>query len=222
MHTYITKEGKEVPSVTTILKILGAEEIIRWANYLGYKHISYESEMERTSTKGTIIHQLARNVVDPKSAVPIQLGSEADFMFYSAIQNRFQSFISQFTYETFFTETGFVSSKLGYGGTVDWYCKIADIPILVDFKSSKQVRLKHLLQLGGYYNLMRDGNYTIHGGAIITVNERGCTIYPIKEDTLIELGANFNKLADVYFTLNGGKYMPEKSDELMKLLKRKT
>ena len=52
MHIY-EKDGKEYPSVTTIIQSLGSEEIVKWANHLGFKHLDYTKELEKTAVNGT-------------------------------------------------------------------------------------------------------------------------------------------------------------------------
>jgi hypothetical protein len=52
--------------------------------------------------------------------------------------------------------------------------------------------MKHLLQLGGYYNLMTENGYDIDGGSIILVNPRVSALYPINLDSLKKLGELFN------------------------------
>ena len=36
---YFNKDGKEVPSCTTIIKMLNKPELVKWANYMGFKKI---------------------------------------------------------------------------------------------------------------------------------------------------------------------------------------
>ena len=221
-HMYETEDGTLVPSVTTILKILGAQELLKWANWLGYKHVSYADELARTSYKGTKIHQNVQRVVDPPKPwdEDIEYNNPQEKIFYETIAAKFRGFISQFHYETIFTEKEFVSKNLGYGGTIDWYAKIAGYNMLVDFKSSKQVRLKHLLQLGGYYPLMKEAGYPVEAASIIIVNERGCSLYPIREEVLIELSQYFQHVAYLYESLQDNRYLPESDKELLEELKK--
>ena len=59
MHVYTTEDGQVLPSVTTILQILGDKAIINWANHLGFKHISYEKELDRLAEAGTKMHTIS-------------------------------------------------------------------------------------------------------------------------------------------------------------------
>jgi hypothetical protein len=106
--------------------------------------------------------------------------------------------IKDYSYTTVFTEKTFISPKLGYGGTVDWYANMSSFNMINDFKSSKKVYMKHLLQIGGYYNLMSEAGYDIDGGSIILVNPRVASLYPVNKDSLIKLGELFNTLYFLY------------------------
>ena len=44
--TYMNEEEVEVPSVTTIMKILNKPFIAKWANSLGWKRQSYDKVLE--------------------------------------------------------------------------------------------------------------------------------------------------------------------------------
>jgi len=202
MHLYKTVNDNIVPSVTTILDVLGNKNIIKWANILGFKHIVYEEELNRRANIGTKIHEILQCIVDPKfhdNSIKFTSDSEKDF--YIKTVERFTNIIKQVNYTTVLTETSFASDNLCYGGTIDWLANINGILILNDFKSSRQVQDKHLLQLGGYYNLLKEANYDIQGANIIIVNRYNCKFNPISLNDLIELGNTFNDIARVYFDL---------------------
>ena len=221
MHFYDGPDGTKIPSVTTILKIMVAEELLHWSNWLGFKHIKYEDELDRTSNIGTNIHRGVQLIVDPNSAEPMVYQNSFDRAYYEDIFNRFRIFISQFSYETVFTEKTLVSPELGFGGTLDWYAKIGGFMLLCDFKSSKDVRLKHMLQLGGYYSLLKSQGYTVNGGSIIIVNNKTCKMYPVREPVLQEMADVFSHLVYIYKELNGGKYLPKADHQFLEELKKK-
>ena len=199
MHIYECPDGKKVPSVTTILQIIGNKEIIYWANRLGFKHIDYETELNRLADNGTLMHTVLQHIVDPSLAnEPIVFKDKFEEEKYLKLAEKFSNMIKNYSYTTIFTEKTFISSKLGYGGTVDWFADMNGFNMINDFKSSKRVYMKQLLQIGGYYNLMIENGYSISGGSIILVNERIATLYPINELSLIRLGEIFNYIYFVY------------------------
>lgn len=218
MHIYTCTDGSQVPSVTTVLQILGSPAIIRWANWLGFKHLDYDKELERTAENGTIIHQGVQYIVDPEHTEPLTFKNGFESQYYDQIFNQFKAFISQFTYKTIFTEMSFTSSELGYGGTIDWYAEMSGFHMLVDFKSSKQVRLKHLLQLGGYMALLEAQGHPVDAAAIIIVNQKGCSMYPINRSTLMEMNSTFQKLVQLYPIIEGK--MPEMDKDLLVRLRK--
>lgn len=218
MHIYDCEDGTNVPSVTTILQILSSPAIIKWANWLGFKHLDYERELERTANNGTIIHLCTQHVVDPEHTEPLNFKNDFESKYYENITDRFTKFINQFTYETIFTEKSFASSTLGYGGTIDWYAKMSGFHMLVDFKSSKQVRLKHLLQLGGYMPLLEEAGYPVDAAAIIIVNDRRCQMYPVGKRTLLEMSEVFQKLVGIYPIIEGK--LPEMDMELLRKIRK--
>ena len=122
MHIY-EKDGKEYPSVTTILSCLGEIEITRWANYLGYKHINYDEELDRRAEFGTKVHDVLRSCVDDTYTSTITYRHKLEMAEINQIKNRFVNMISKYQYETIFTEKEFISETLGYAGTMDWLAK---------------------------------------------------------------------------------------------------
>ena len=198
MHIY-EKDGKEYPSVTTIIQSLGSEEIVKWANHLGFKHLDYTKELEKTAVNGTKVHDLLRGEVDPNYTPQVTYKDEIERINILGHITRFRSFIQDYTYETIFTEKTFISEKLGYAGTLDWMAKFNHkFLMLNDFKTSKSVRFKHLLQLGGYYNLLIENNYDPDGASIILVNKKICSMYPINKTELLYFADAFNVLAKYY------------------------
>lgn len=216
MHIYECPDGKKVPSVTTILQILGSKEIIYWANRLGFRHIDYDAEMNALADAGTKMHAMVQQIVDPNCTATVSFKDQFEKERYDLLAMRFSNMIKDYSYNTVFTEKTFVSSKLGYGGTVDWFAEMSSFNMLNDFKSSKKVYMKHLLQLGGYYNLMTENGYDIHGGSIILVNDRLSSLYPVSRESLIKLGDIFNAITYVYSNVSD-VMVPYDSDLLTKL-----
>lgn len=221
-HIYECEDGTKVPSVTTILKLLGSEAITRWSNYLGFRHIKYDEELERTADIGTIIHSCVQRVVDPSDSTEIvEFKNQFDAEYFNSITEKFRKFISKFRYETIFTEKALASKTLGYGGTLDWYVKMAGFSLICDFKSSKQVRLKHLLQLGGYRNLLLENGFEVDGGAIIIVNKNECRMHVVGNEDMIVLSDIFNRLAIIYEMTKGGDLFIPNNRDLLKLFMEK-
>lgn len=198
MHIY-EKNGKQLPSVTTIIHSLGSDDIIKWANSLGFRHLKYEQELDKYAANGTMIHELLRGEVDKSFTPQVEFKDPIQRSEVLGYLTRFRNFIKDFNYETIFTEKTFASDNLGYGGTIDWYCRYYDkFNILNDFKTSKAVRFSHLLQLGGYNNLLKEEGIKLDGAAIILCNKKITSMFPIGIEDLEWYSKAFQILADYY------------------------
>ena len=83
MHIYECPDGKSVPSVTTILQMLGNKEINKWANWLGFRHIDYETELNRLADNGTKMHNVVQHIVDPAlKDIPIEFNDKFEEEYY--------------------------------------------------------------------------------------------------------------------------------------------
>lgn len=197
MHIY-ELNGKKLPSVTTIIHSLGDDTITRWANSLGYRHISYEKELAKYADNGTMVHDLLRGEIDKDYTPNVIYKDEIQRIEALGYITRFRNFLSLYDYETVFTEKTFMSEALGYAGTIDWCAKINNFLMLNDFKTSKAVKFTHLLQLGGYNNLLKEQGIYVDGASIILCNKKVCTMYPINKEKLEFFSSAFDALAKYY------------------------
>ena len=60
---YFNDKNEEVPSVTTILKILNKPSLCKWANYLGFKRENVDKVLELKTKKGTAVHELLNSIL---------------------------------------------------------------------------------------------------------------------------------------------------------------
>ena len=88
--------------------------------------------------------------------------------------------------------------------------------MLLDFKTSKKVQLKHLLQLGGYTPLLEENGYPVDAAGIIIINSKECCMYPVNKQTLIGLSEDFRKIKEVYDIQSRG--LPKKDENLLKTI----
>lgn len=211
MHIY-EKDGLKLPSVTTIIHCLGSDDLMKWANIMGFKHNKYEDLMDKSSKFGTLVHSHLQAIVDPDHGDPLEAdGPISQFNLDQAVK-RFQKMISTYQYETIFTERTLISTSRGYGGTMDWLAYINKHKMINDFKTAKKPQPHMFLQLGGYFNLCMDEGITdIEGGSIINVNKDACSIKIINRKTLEFLGDAFDSLASFYhkFYMESLEYSPE-------------
>lgn len=199
MHIY-TKDGIDYPSVTTILNCLGHEAIVKWANHLGFMHKDYETTLNESAEFGTKVHAVLQHVVDPSATVSVTFKNDIERIDIDKIEARFRKFIDRYQYDTIYTEHSIVSPTLGYAGTMDWLATFfMKYNLLLDFKTSRAVRFHHLLQLGGYSNLLKvEEGRELDGAAIILANRRICSMYIINKEELAKYAEAFNLLAAYY------------------------
>lgn len=167
--TYFNSFGIEVPSATTVLKILNKPALIKWANFLGFNGRNVDDVLKETATRGSIVHDLISAylaghliiyVPDPDNQVS---ASEI-----SAYIKSFKEWLSKHTVAPILLEKKFSSDK--FGGTIDFYGIIDGQYTLLDFKTAKKIRLSMFLQLALYCILLEENGYKIDRVGILLVN----------------------------------------------------
>lgn len=203
MHIY-ELDGEKYPSVTTILKIIsGNPELMKWANYMGFKRKDITKVLEESASFGTLVHSNLQAIVDPNAPTPIKPKDALEEYSLNKITGHFNKYFKDIHYTTIFSEKTIISPELGYAGTLDWLVKIKDMTVLLDFKTSKMPRPSMYLQLGGYYNLLKTLDIDADIAAIIIINEKGCALHPISKDAIIYNGRLFNLLFNFYKEWSG-------------------
>lgn len=176
-HLYTDGSGSCYPSVTTILHAVSySEHIVRWANNLGFRHERYEDTLNRTAVEGTIMHALNQCFVDPDHG-EIPSIQDPMLLYYAKKRNEnFRIFMKEHEghWKTFLTEHAFISHTYKMGGTTDWLADWHGKLTLFDYKSSSGLRQKHLLQLGGYLDLLDDNGIHIDQAGILLCRRDRC------------------------------------------------
>lgn len=195
-HLY-SADGKEYPSVTTVLDALGApKSLMKWANGLGRRGVNYEDELNRTAVQGTFVHEINQCIVDPEAGhMPTIKDPLVDYYVRKRVQN-FQYTLKQHEgqWKTIFTETPFVSHTYRIGGTMDWFTDWYGKKTLFDFKTSSAVRPKHLMQLGGYRLILSDNDIDIDQAGIILCKQDRCQIF------IFDI-SDVNHFADIFINI---------------------
>jgi len=147
---YRTADGKQVPSVTTIIsKFKESGGLIYWAWDLGMKGINYRDVRDKAANSGTLAHTMVElwiNKGDPKTV------KCPDKEILKKARNAFKLFLEwagQTKLKTIETEVGLVSEKHRFGGTLDAML-VNDKLSLGDWKTSNAVYNDYLFQLAGY------------------------------------------------------------------------
>ena len=199
-HMYQATQ-KTYPSVTTILDIVAySQQLMNWANNLGFQGIRYSQALDQSAVRGTYVHETNQYYVDPNNA---KLPRITDGLMEVEVRQRSNNFLyelrkAQGNWKTIFTETPFVSHTYEIGGTVDWFAEWYGKNTIFDYKTSSGLRDKHLLQVGGYYYGLTDNGLTIDQACIILCRRDRCIFYMIEEEELKRLGEIFFQIYDYY------------------------
>lgn len=206
-HTkYFNSKGNEVPSCTTIIKLLNKEELVGWANYMGFKRIDVKKFLMDKAQYGTDCHDIAEQYLTgilPR-VVPdgISLSQYEYTELFHKLEHLNQKF-SEMGIRILGTELQMHGER--FGGTLDLlvYKESSDRIILLDYKTSKSVYDSHLIQLGGYCKLLEEiyGVRVTDIGVILLskqpTDDNFINIIPRKDNTKNE--EIFDNLLDIYW-----------------------
>jgi len=221
MHTkYYNEKKEEVPSVTTVLKILYKDGLLEWANGLGKRNIDYTRFLNSRALMGTLVHNMieARYKGESVLALPGREVNEAE-----DCVNKFMVCSDEIKISNITTEKSLSCDK--YGGTLDLLCDAElegqKVRVLGDFKTSKTVYLTQFIQLGAYLELIKINDPKEYDAIDI------CAIFSItkdkvimrwlsKEDCYTRFVPMFYNLLNVYNSWNELKKLDGENSEIFK------
>ena len=194
--TYMNEEKVEVPSVTTILKVLNKPFIPFWANSLGWKRQSYTKVLEESAEKGTFVHELLHEFLF-KEGKEFDISNPDTVNFIYENINAFKDFLKEHELEPIWGEKSFSTDT--YGGTVDLLCELDGKLTILDFKTSKKFYSSHFIQLGAYIKLLEYNGITVEQVGICRIKDGEVSL---KTKSLEDMGQYielFNNLVDVFY-----------------------
>lgn len=195
-HTvYKNNDNKEIPSVTTILKILNKPALIKWANYLGYKRQSVDAVLEDTSYIGTTVHCALTAFLQNKQFILIN-GRSCGKTLLKSYLNSFFDWYKKHEIKTEFMEKKFISEK--FGGTIDFYGKIDSKYTILDFKTSKSIYSSMFLQLAAYCIMLEEHGHKVEQVILLGVNENKYNEKILTRKELQKYIDTFKLLTDVF------------------------
>jgi ATP-dependent exoDNAse (exonuclease V) beta subunit len=194
--TYINKEKVEVPSVTTIIKLLNKPFIAKWANSLGWKRQSYDKVLEESANKGTFVHETLHEYLF-KEGKKFDLSNPEVLNFLYENLNTFKEFEKDYDIKPIWGEKSFSLDK--FGGTVDLYCELDNKYTILDFKTSKRFYSSHFIQLGAYIQLLEANDYKVEQVAILRIREGDYDIKIINREDMNDYIELFNRLVEVFY-----------------------
>lgn len=194
--TYINNKGVEVPSVTTILKLLNKPALSKWANIMGFKRIKVEDVLQKASEIGTLTHNCIEAYLrKEKFEIP------SDMMKHSAeLLERFRGFVewynSQEVVEPLLIEEELVTDT--YGGTMDFYGDVSGKMIILDHKTSSRVYSSMFLQLAAYALILESQGRRVDGAGILHITPKGTNLHYKSIDQLEPYKETFLMLVDLF------------------------
>ena len=195
--TYINDKNIEVPSVTTILKLLNKPHIVTWANSLGWKRQNYKKVLEDKANSGTLVHEVCHEYLFNEGA---KFNIPVDKLSY--VKNNlstFKNFLDTHNLNPIWGEKSFSSNK--YGGTVDLYCELEGKKTIIDFKTSKKFYSSHFIQLGAYIQLLETFDYDVEQVGILIIHENDWDLKLLDRNDMTTYIDLFNKLSDIFYII---------------------
>jgi len=193
---YFNEDGVQVPSSTTILKLINKPHLNKWANIMGFKHRKIEDILERSSDIGTTVHALIEKFVMKRDYIysPTKHHSKDLIMTYL---DPFITWFNKNDVEAFDMEIKMVSKR--YGGTIDFYGKLNGKHTILDFKTSKAFHPSMFLQLGSYVQMMESKGNKVEQVAILRVNPELTAIKIMTREEIEPYITCFNLLLDLFY-----------------------
>lgn len=167
-HTqYLNAAGKEIPGVTTVLKILDKPALVYWAWDLGRKGQDYRKVSSKAADTGTVAHAMAeaylRGMELDTSNIPADVLDKAETSFIKFVQ-----WWDAQGFEVLHTERKLISEKWQCGGTMDIMARrLSNGNIcVIDLKTSKAIYDEMRIQISAYADMAEQEDFPL------TVNER--------------------------------------------------
>lgn len=168
-HTvYRNRDGKEIPSVTTVLKLLNKPALIGWANYLGFKRTRVTDVLLESANIGTDFHAMVSDWSEGKTII----GEHYDVAI--ALFKEFLVWAEKNEMRPIKSEISMQCDR--FGGTIDSICHIGSTVHMLDFKTSKNIYPSMFLQLAGYSLLCKENAPETYGRiekfTILSISEK--------------------------------------------------
>lgn len=166
-----------VPRVTTLLDTIKEDYLLQWANSLGWKRMSYTKTLQEYADIGTLVHEEIEKFLKEG-----KLGVSPGFLSFKEWWEQLNAINNITDIES---EVSMICPY--FCGTTDLYFKANGHDCLVDFKTSKHISYKYIMQLAAYVYMM---NYIYHR------NIKYCIIFQVDKYTPYQYKAYVYDLHD--------------------------
>ena len=139
------------PSVNTILDVYPkGYGYIQWLKDLGS---NAEEVLKRAGDQGSKIHDAIQSLLEGKEIKWIDGEKENYTLDEWQMIIKFKEFYDRYNPETIAVEVSMVDSELGFGGTLDYVCKINNEVWYIDWKSGGNIYKTNKIQASAYKEL---------------------------------------------------------------------
>jgi hypothetical protein len=170
---YLADSETWVPSVTTILDAYPKDAgYFMWLKSVGQEADTIRDEAGK---RGSIVHELTERYDNGEEVSLLTGDGDINFKLNEwAMFERYVEFTQRFKPEIEITEQNYVSTALGFAGTVDRVVTIEGKKTLMDIKTSNAIYPTYWLQLAAYEKLLTEayGYNPIDQVAILWLNAK--------------------------------------------------
>lgn len=189
-------QGKEVPSVTTILNELSKPGLEKWYGRLG--NTEAERQKKEAAEFGSKVHSAIEAIYHGQEP------TITDDRFKTVLSN-FKKWADHHIEEWVAFEKAIYHDDLLYAGTVDAFARLkgSNRLVLVDFKTSKKIREEYYLQVVAYALASRVEDNVINlkdlqGAIIVHLDHDSLTWEAVNADLSPELFDVFSACLKIY------------------------
>ena len=136
---YITPEGKEYPSITTVLSNRGKKGLFEWRKRVGNDVANYISG--KAAKRGTAVHHMCEDYLNNVSFIEPDWWQEKQKNFLPfCLFNQLRNGVLQYINNIHAQECSLYSNKYGVAGRVDCIAEYNRVLSIIDFKTSTSER----------------------------------------------------------------------------------
>jgi len=160
---YYTKDEVLVPGVTTICNLLGKPALYNWYNRLGLEGIVGSKYVDELADIGTLAHEYISYDLKGETPPDEMLDDYTKHQIDSAQPciEKFNSWKLNNKLKPILIETGLISEKYKYGGTLDLYCELNGKKTLLDWKTGSGFYEGHKVQLAANKHLLEENGHKV-------------------------------------------------------------
>ena len=184
------KDGKRVPSVTTVLGVMAKPQLVYWANKIGLEGIKVNEYVDDKAVIGTLAHYMAEcdvNGVTPDYQSEVECSDEQIEQAKVCFDKYLEWKSYQDEFEPMFSEIPLVSEEHQYSGTFDLIAKLNGKVTLIDFKTCSSIHYEALIQTVAYKKMIEENNLVDKIEQIVILRigrdeNEGFECYEVRED----------------------------------------